>query len=44
LSQEVRLGPESCQTAGLAFSADGRHLLAAYRNGTVCVLRLASRP
>jgi WD40 repeat protein len=42
--KEIRLGPESCQTAGLAFSADGRHLLAAYRNGTVCVLRLAARP
>jgi WD40 repeat protein len=44
LWKEVRLGPESCQTAGLAFGADGRHLLAAYRNGTVCVLRLAPRP
>jgi serine/threonine protein kinase/WD40 repeat protein len=44
LRKQIRLGPESCQAAGLAFSADGRHLLAAYRNGTVCVLRLAARP
>jgi WD40 repeat protein len=39
--RKIHLGPGSCQTAGLAFSQDGRHLLVTYRNGVICVLRLA---
>jgi WD40 repeat protein len=39
--REIHLGPGSCQTAGLAFSQDGRYLLVTYRNGIICILRLA---
>lgn len=38
--KSITIGPPQTSVTGLAFTPDGRHLVAAVGNGTICVLRL----